>query len=98
MSTDTETVSEAETESTEIERPSWLPSQFETPEMLAKSWREASRKITEQGQQLAELARENEQLTQELASLLAERDAFEERITLLERGLLKRLVSRKAVA
>src|SRR4051794_36068229 len=97
MSPDTETPIEAEAEVQE-DRPSWLPSQFEGPEMLAKSWREASRKITEQGQQLAELARENEQLTQELESLLAARDAFEERITLLERGLLKRLVSRKAVA
>ena len=99
MSTETETPLETETEATETqaqaERPEWLPSQFATPEMLAKSWKEASRKISQQGTQLSELARENEALASEVESLLAERDAFEERIGTLEQGLLRRLVSRR---
>jgi hypothetical protein len=36
------------------ERPDWLPSQFDKPEAVVESWVHANRKITEQGQELAE--------------------------------------------
>lgn len=36
----------------EEERPAWLPENFKSPEDLAKSYQEAQRKITEQGQEI----------------------------------------------
>lgn len=42
------------------ERPSWLPSNFESPEDLAKSYSHATKKITEQGQQLSQLQQQIE--------------------------------------
>ena len=63
MSPETATPPEAGTDlETQQDRPEWLPSQFETPEMLAKSWKEAHRKITEMGQANSALRDENERL------------------------------------
>jgi len=42
-------------ENAQTERPNWLPSNFESPEMLAKSYEHSTKKITEQGQELAAL-------------------------------------------
>lgn len=77
------------------ERPPWLPSQFETPAALASSYKSAQQKITSQGQQLSELTHENAQLTAELEALLEARHVMEDRVAVLERGLLQRLVGRR---
>ena len=44
------------------ERPAWLPSNFEKPEDLAKSYSHAASKITSQGQELAELRSQMEEI------------------------------------
>ena len=91
--TDTEAVSDAQ-----AERFSWLPDQFQTPEMLAKSWEHASKKLSEMGQDNKALRDENEAITAQLESLLVGRNALEDRLAVLERGLLQRLVGRRAGA
>ncbi len=53
MSTPEET--EIQVEETAPERPDWLPSNFNSPEDLAKSYSHATSKITEQGQELSQL-------------------------------------------
>ena len=50
---DTET--EIHVETTEDTRPDWLPSNFQKPEDLVKSYTHATQKITEQGQKLSAL-------------------------------------------
>lgn len=50
-------------------RPDWLPDNFVDGPALAKSYAEASRKITEQGQQLSELNESVESLTELAATL-----------------------------
>lgn len=55
MAAEDEASVEAQDEGTAAERPDWLPTNFQTPEDLAKSWENANRKITEQGQRNAEL-------------------------------------------
>jgi hypothetical protein len=71
------------------------PSQFATPEALSSSYKSAQQKITSQGQQLSELSRENAELTAELEALLEARHVMEDRVAVLERGLLQRLVGRR---
>lgn len=44
------------------ERPDWLPSNFDKPEDLAKSYSHAASKITEQGQELAALRSQIEEI------------------------------------
>lgn len=46
---------QADNQEVVAERPSWLPSNFDKPEDLAKSYEHATRKITEQGQTLAQV-------------------------------------------
>ena len=74
--------------SAEIERPPWLPENFHTPEALAKSYAHAQAELTKKSQQLAELARENEKLSEELEGLLASRQVLAERISSLERAYI----------
>lgn len=57
------------------ERPEWLPENFETPEDLVKSQAEAQRKITEQGQALAEERRAREALEESIQTLSAQFEA-----------------------
>jgi cell division protein FtsB len=83
---DVETPPETEPEEVVTERPDWLPSHLESPEALAKSYREAQQKITSQGQQLSELANENQRLTDELEKLLEGRHVLADRISTLEQA------------
>lgn len=53
---------EIQAENAPPERPSWLPSNFEKPEDLAKSYEHATRKITEQGQTLSQLQAQIEEI------------------------------------
>ena len=99
MTVETETPPKTETEATEpevrAERPAWLPPNFENPEALAARYRAAQQKITEMGQDNRALRDENEQLTVELEGLLEARHMMEDRVAVLERGLLQRLVGRR---
>lgn len=49
-------------ENAQTERPDWLPSNFESPEMLAKSWGTANEKIREQGTELAAMRAQMEEI------------------------------------
>jgi len=49
------------------ERPAWLPDQYDSGEQLAASYAHAQRKITEQGQELAELRAHQAQLLEQFA-------------------------------
>jgi hypothetical protein len=48
------------------ERPDWLPPNFKTPEAVLESYKAAERKITEQGQLLGAIKRENATLREQL--------------------------------
>jgi hypothetical protein len=88
MTAETETAPEVVTEEVETVRPEWLPSQFANPEALASSYRAAQQKITSQGQQLSDLASENERLTEELERLLEGRHVLADRISSLEQAFI----------
>lgn len=56
----------------EAERPSWLPDNFKSPEDFADAYKEAQRKITEQGQQLSAVEQNYEELAGQLEQFQAE--------------------------
>lgn len=60
------------------ERPDWLPDNFDSPESLVASYKEAERKISSQGQRLAELEQLEDRF-EELASRLTETPQQQER-------------------
>lgn len=51
------------------ERPEWLPANFDSPEALAKSYGEAQRKITEQGQTLSAMEQNLADLSEQFETL-----------------------------
>src|SRR5574338_125029 len=58
-----------ENQTEQEERPSWLPENFKSPEDLATSYKEAQRKISEQGERMSEMERELASLTELAAQL-----------------------------
>jgi hypothetical protein len=71
-------------------KPDWLPSNFASPEELAKSYAHSVRKLTSMGQQNAELKRELARLTAENDSLRLAQQEFNERVSWLERLFVRR--------
>ena len=77
------------------ERPEWLPQQFLSGEALLQSWREASKKITAQGQQFRPSLVKT-RFVCETERLLQARAELAERISVLERAFLSALAGARS--
>ena len=71
----------------EEERPSWLPSQFETPETLASSYGRQRERSPKMGQ-------DNKALRDELEAAQADRDFLAGKVSTLERTFSERVLGR----
>ena len=77
-----EVETEIQAENAPPERPDWLPSNFDKPEDLAKSYSHATQKITEQGQKLSSLEQKIQEIQSSQYTQQAESQAFD-----IEQGL-----------